>query len=202
MKNNKSHFLVGLIAILPFVLLFKLFASVPGWILDPLKEWLPDLLAELLGLAILLGAIWLIGLFINQGKIGIALKKWVISVVKKIPVIGPIFKTVGQVIQTVKYTDSFKGVVLVEFPVKGKWAPAYMVQEYEGYLALHLPSSPSAWTAPQLLIMKEKDVIRTNIKPQSLFSSVLTLGTSEAMLEIIKEVEKVNAEAEKKDEEN
>ena len=188
--KNKSHFLVGLIAILPIVLILKVFASVPSWIVDPLKDYMPDFLAEILGLFLLLSLIWGIGLFINQGKIGIALKNWVVSVVDKIPVIGYLFRIIGQVIRTLKYTASFKEVVLVEFPGKGKWAPAYIAQKYDGLLALHLPSAPSAWTAPQLLIVEEKDVIYTELGPQSLFNSVLTLGTSADMQEIMEELRK------------
>ncbi len=182
---------MGLIAILPIVLIFKAFEAVPSWIVNPLSGCMPTLLAKILGLLILLVVIWCIGLFINQGKIGIALKKWVISIVGKIPVIGYLFRIIGQVINTLKYTASFKEVVLVEYPMKGKWAPAYVAQEYERFLALHLPSAPSAWTAPQLIIVDKKDVVYTTLSPKNLFNAVLTLGTAEDMKEIVKELEKV-----------
>lgn len=192
--KRKNHFLVGLIAVvLPVVLGDKLLAAVPYWLVNPIEYYLclPEFFARIFGLGLLFGVIWGIGLFINQGKFGIALKNWVVSIVVKIPVIGDVFRILGQVVSTLKYTDSFKEVVLVEYPRKGMWAPAYVAHENEEYLTIHLPSAPSAWTAPQLLIVNKCQVKRTNIKPQSLFKAVLTLGTTADMQEIMKEVERI-----------
>ena len=108
--KQKNHFLVGLIAVvLPVVLGDKLLNSVPEWIVNPFEYYLhiPEFFSRILGLCSLCGFIWAIGLFINQGRFGIALKSWVVSVVCKIPVIGDIFRMLGQVVSTLKYTDSF-----------------------------------------------------------------------------------------------
>lgn len=202
-KRNSSNFLVGLIAIIPVVLIFKIFASVPEWIVNPFRCYLPEFFAELLGLFFLVVAIWCIGVFINQGKIGIALKRWMISIVKKIPVVGYLFDMASQVIKTINATSSFKEVVVVEYPRSDCWALAFVVREHDGLLELHLPSVPSIQSAPQMLTMEEQKVYHTNLTVKEFANCVFTAGAhsdmEKAMAEIKKAilVKKANEENEK-----
>ena len=188
-KNGKMKYkgkiLVGLIAILPIVLVYEVIDLVPDWIYNPIKDVLEvsEFLSKILGLCVICVVLWAVGGIIN-GEMGTQLKQWVSSMIKKIPVIGYLFRVVSQMLDTIKYTNSFKEVVLIRIK-GGFFVCAYISHEHEGYLWLHVPSLPAPWTGPIPLIVKADAVIRTDIKVRTLLDSVITLGTSQSTEEII-----------------
>ena len=188
MKKSKGNLLVGLIAILPVIVVYEVIDLVPDWIYNPIKNFvgLSEFLSKILGLCVICVVLWAVGGIIN-GEMGTQLKKWVASIIRRIPVIGYLFQVVSQMLDTIKYTNSFKEVVII--PINGKFFVfAYVSYEAFGYIWLHIPSLPAPWTSPVPLVIEKNSVIRTNIRVRTLFDSIITVGTSTSTEDMIKEL--------------
>ena len=86
-----------------------------------------------LGLIISIVAITCIGA-ITPGFIGRTLLKTGERVLDKMPVVRTIYSAIKQIMETVMSTnsESFRDVVLVEYPRKGTWAVGFATKDNKG----------------------------------------------------------------------
>lgn len=105
---------------------------------------------------------------VTAGYIGSIFTKTSEVIMKKMPVLNSIYNTLQQIFNTVFSSkgNSFKEVVLVEYPLKGMWAMAFVtsntsgeIGEYFGgeeHVNLFLPTTPNPTSGFLLFLPKTK----------------------------------------------
>ncbi len=107
---------------------------------------------------------------------------------KQIPFIGPIYKGIKQIIETIfsQDTKSFKEVVLIEYPKKDSYAIAFItgiidhgeIKEkinYPEIVTVFVPTTPNPTSGFLLLIPSEK-IIRLNMSVETAFKIIISGG--------------------------
>jgi uncharacterized membrane protein len=94
-----------------------------------------------LGLIIVFVALTLLG-FLTANLIGRKLVDFGESLLNRMPIVRPIYRTTKQIFQTLfsKSESSFRGVGLVEFPSPGMWSLVFLTQPPGGEIAGSLPA--------------------------------------------------------------
>lgn len=185
LKENKKNrfFLKGIAFILPVFLTcwilysIMIFMSnlVPSWIvlslislIDIQSESAENIVTTVLGFILTLLLIQLSGMVFSV--IG---KKFFDKIedrfLFKIPIFSSIYKTIKQIVDTVSNPDknSFKKVVMVEFPRKGVWTIGFVTGESvdknnNEYYHVIVPTTPNPTSAYLLFVLKD-DVKGTDL---------------------------------------
>ncbi len=105
---------------------------------------------------------------ITAGYVGKLVRKSNDLMLKKMPVLNSIYNTLQQIFETVfsKKGNSFKEVVLVEYPLKGMWAMAFITSDTGGelkenfddkdYVNIFLPTTPNPTSGFLLFLPRSK----------------------------------------------
>ncbi len=189
----RTYFLTGLLVVVPigisiFVLKFvtdkldNLIAHLPANI-HP-QTYIPFPVPGL-GLIITVLLILVIGI-ITTNVIGRYFVRLGERIVDKIPLIRSIYVLAKQVLQTVfsKDKDSFKKVVMVEYPRKGLYSIGFVTGEARGeiqentsdkVLNIFVPTSPNP-TSGYLIMIPEQDIIPLEMDVEVAFKLILSGG--------------------------
>ena len=140
------------------------------------------------GLGIVLAAIIVLftGLLVTN-FLGTRLMDWFDKGIRKIPFIGSIYGTFKQVTQTVLSSDgeSFRKVVLIEYPRKSLWTIAFQTGEVQPSLGLaytepmisvYVPTTPNP-TGGFLIFIAKSEVIELSMSVDEALKHVVSLGT-------------------------
>ena len=138
-----------------------------------------------LGLIISIIAITFIGA-ITPGFIGRTLLKSGERVLNKMPVVRSIYGAIKQIMETVMSTnsDSFREVVLVEYPRKGIWVIGFVTGETKGevqsltkdkVINIFVPTTPNP-TSGFLLFIPQKDLVYMGMKVEDAVKMVISGG--------------------------
>ena len=164
----RRYFLSGILVIVPLIITYMvlrfLFTKVDG-LLSPFIAGLIDYKVPGLGVAATIILIFLAGL-LTANVIGSRLFKiWEIFLIKT-PLVRTIYGSSKQLIEAITTSDkdSFKQVVLVEFPAKGMFCLGFLTQEIKtnfgdeptDLIAVFIPSTPTPFTGFTLLFHREK----------------------------------------------
>ena len=182
-----KYFLAGLLVLVPI--------SVSLWIIvwivtatDELvatNQWLPFPIPGL-GLLITVVVILLAG-FVGKNVVGRYLFSSAGSIVNHIPVIGTIYTSASQMMETMLggSPKKFGRVVLIEFPHPGCQTIAFVTSENipeeaadhlsEPHVSVFLPTTPSPVNGFYLLIPKSK-VKNLDLKVDDAFKLIVSLG--------------------------
>ena len=195
-KTKRRFFIKGIIFILPAFLscwiVFKIvqFMSsiIPSVIIDKiiyltnLSDKIPDsVLRTILGFILTILLVYLTGLFLS-----IIGKRFFNKIEKNIfyniPVFRTIYKTIKQIIDSISNPskDSFKKVVMVEFPRKEVWTIGFVTGESknesgEEYYHIIVPTTPNP-TSAYLLFVSKNQVKETNISIDEGIKAILSGG--------------------------
>ena len=205
----KDNFFAGLRTILPFLL----FVIILGWVLGVLFYWidciqllfpnsvidklnLPDIVIKTIGLVIICFSILCIGVVSRQPRMSRKFKAWLEPVIYRIPLLGNLFRITNQVTSTLKDTDSFKKVVLVQFPTERSWSVGFVTGENPKVLcdamnkpdlvSVFVPTTPNP-TSGFLMFMSPNDFVETNVPVSSAITLIISMGAAGATNEIIEE---------------
>ena len=198
LKENKKNrfFLKGIAFILPVFLTcwilysIMIFMSnlVPSWIvlslislIDIQSESAENIVTTVLGFILTLLLIQLSGMVFSV--IG---KKFFDKIedrfLFKIPIFSTIYKTIKQIVDTVSNPDknSFKKVVMVEFPRKGVWTIGFVTGESvdknnNEYYHVIVPTTPNPTSAYLLFVLKE-DVKGTDLTIDEGIKTIISGG--------------------------
>lgn len=107
-------------------------------------------------------------------------------VVKRIPIVSPIYKTCKEVIKTIftSKTKSFKQVVLVPFPqaqthsiglVTRESIPSFQGTPYEDSVVVFVPTTPNP-TSGFMIMYKKQDLIYLDMKVEEAFKFIISCG--------------------------
>jgi uncharacterized membrane protein len=145
----RNYFLTGLVVAGP--------VAVTLWLIWWFVTWVDNLVRPLfpvayrpetylpvnipgLGLIIVLIALTLLGFF-TANLVGSRLVSFGESLLGRMPIVRPIYRTTKQIFQTLfsSSDSSFRHVGLVEFPAPGMWSLVFLTQSPSAEIAAHLP---------------------------------------------------------------
>lgn len=126
----RRYFFSGLLVVVPIAITFWTLRAVFLWLDDILRPSLEPTLGYWplgLGIIILLIFIWVVGLLANNFLIGRFFKIGE-SILYKIPIAKVVYTAVKQILNTFAQNEkqSFKRVVLVEYPGPGIWSVGFV----------------------------------------------------------------------------
>jgi uncharacterized membrane protein len=183
-KKLRAQFITGILIVVPIVaailILRWLFFTIDN-MLQPVAESLLGYTIPGLGLVIIVVLIYLAGL-VATNVIGRRLIRYGESLLARVPLFRYLYTGIKQILQSFATTGEggFLQVVLVEFPKKGMRAIGFVTSESrvesgEKLLNVFIPTSPNP-TSGYLEIVRENDIIKTNISIDDALKMVLSVG--------------------------
>jgi len=147
----RNYFLTGLIVAGPLAVTAWLIWSFVTWVDNLVRPLIPDIYRPETylpwqipgsGLVIAFFALTMLG-FLTANLVGRTLIQLGESVLDRMPIVRPIYKTVKQVFTMLfsKSGTSFRKVGLVEFPAPGMWSLVFISQPPSADIAARLPES-------------------------------------------------------------
>jgi len=200
MKQLLKYLFVGIISLVPlfvviqFILWFK---SITIEIFDFISNYTNNSFYTSIFVFLSLFILILIGY--NIEKAG---KSLIISVIdtilEKVPAISTIYAVVK------KITDLFssnkknnkKEVVLVEYPKKNMWVPAYILSDYKDVVVLFIPTSPNP-TSGYTVIVDRKEIRCTTLTIAEASQFIISMGADFVKKEEIAQIINKSKEEEK-----
>ena len=195
----KRYFLTGLLVILPITiaiwLLYTVFIFASGFapiIALNLEKYThynfnnPVIYTILRALTIifLLILIFCIG-FITTRTIGKKLADFWEYLLKKIPIVSKIynfFKQIIDALMNLAKTNNFKGVALIEYPYKGSYSLAFVIndaphfiEENQNHYSVFMPTLPNPTTG-FLIMMPKSEVIIVDIPIEHVIKIMFSCG--------------------------
>ena len=183
-KKLRTQFITGILVVVPIVaailILRWLFLTFDN-MLQPVAQSLLGYTIPGLGLGITVVLIYLAGV-IATNVIGRRLIRYGESLLARVPLFRYLYTGIKQILQSVATPGEggFLQVVLVEFPKKGMRAIGFVTSESsvesgEKLLNVFIPTSPNP-TSGYLEIVRENDIIKTNISIDDALKMVLSAG--------------------------
>ena len=183
-RKLRTQFLTGVLVIVPIgaaVLILRwLFFSIDN-ILQPVAKSLLGYTVPGLGFGITVVLIYLTGV-VATSVIGRRLIRYGESLLSRVPLFRYLYTGIKQIMESfaTPREAGFLQVVLVEFPKKGMRVIGFVTSESrvesgEKLLTVFIPTSPNP-TSGYLEIVRENDVIRTDISVDDALKMVLSAG--------------------------
>jgi len=125
--------------------------------------------------------------FLTANFVGRTLVRWGESLLNRMPIVRPIYKTMKQIFEALfsKSGSSFRQVALVEFPAPGMWSLVFLSQEPGGNLAAKLPKgehvsaflpcTPNPTTGFFFYVLR-KDLIVLDISVEDAMTLLISAG--------------------------
>jgi len=197
-QNLKNDLIAGLLVVIPLATTIWLTYVIANWVInfltqipkqlnpfDSLNPFLTNLLNILVGLAVPLMFILLIGLMARN-----IVGKWLLDVgeqiLQAIPLAGSVYKTLKQILETLlkDSKSKFRRVVMVEYPRKGIWTIGFVTGEVSNQLqsnlsqpmlSVFIPTTPNP-TSGWYSVVPEADVIDLSISIEDAFKVLISGG--------------------------
>jgi len=177
----RNNFLAGLIICAPIAITLWLTWSVVRWADSWVKPYIParydpdsylNFAVPGSGLLIAMIFITVIG-FLGKNLIGQTIVQFSESLVRRVPLVRSIYKSVKQIFETVlkERSDSFKKVGLIEYPSAGLWSLVFIATDAKGEIAskfnamgkdmvcVFLPPTPVPTAGFLIFVPREKIVV-------------------------------------------
>ena len=185
------YFLTGLLVLVPLFLTIWIFQ----WGIETLDRWVPATYQprNLFGFhipgwgGILIGTIILAAGILTRNIVGRRVVHLAERILGAVPFVRGIYRLFKQVTQAVFSTDEgqFSRVVLVEFPRRGVWTPAFVTgavrppelkdRVSERLITLYVPTTPNP-TGGYFLMVPESQTVNTNLSVDDAFKLHVSLG--------------------------
>ncbi len=147
----RNYFLTGLIVAGPVAVTLWLIWWFVTWVDNLVRPLIPvadrpetylPIYIPGLGLIIVLVALTLLG-FLTANLVGSRLVSFGESLLNRMPIVRPIYRTTKQIFQTLFSSSelSFRRVGLVEFPAPGMWSLVFLTQSPSAQIAAQLPQT-------------------------------------------------------------
>ena len=180
----RGQFLTGLLIIVPLgasiLILYWIFVSIDN-ILQPLIRLIVGHNVTGVGFGVTIVLIYLAGV-IARNVVGRRIMRYGDSLLNRVPVFRLLYRGIRQILESFSGTDKtgFMQVVLVEFPREGMRAMGFVTNEMtdkngQKLLNVLIPTAPNPTTG-FLQIVREEDIIRTNISIDDAVKMVISAG--------------------------
>jgi uncharacterized membrane protein len=183
-RKLRAQFGAGILVVVPIVIAILILVWLFNYIdsiAQPVAHSLLGRTIPGLGLGILVLLIYLTGL-VATSLIGRRLIRYGESLLARVPMFRYIYSSIRQIMEAFAAPEGrgFVQVVLVEFPKQGMRAIGFITSESrvdsgEKLLNVFIPTAPNP-TSGYLEIVRESDVIRTNISVDDALKMVLSGG--------------------------
>lgn len=191
--KSRTYFLTGLLVVVPIGITIFILRFVIGKLDDMLAVIPPAFHPQTyipfpvpgLSLIIMLITVMIIGM-VTRNILGRKLVRLGENIVDKIPLVRSIYLLSKQLLETIfnQDKDSFKQVVMIEYPRKGLYSIGFVTGVAKGeiqdntrdkVLNVFIPTSPNP-TSGYLIMAPEKDLINLDMSVESAFKLVLSGG--------------------------
>jgi uncharacterized membrane protein len=201
----RRYFLTGLLAIIPiwgtYLVLRTLLETLDGFVGNTLREYLPYYIPGL-GIIVLLLLIFTVGL-LTTNFLGQRLVAWGEEIMEHLPIVRSVYSTIKSMVNMVSTgKESFRRVVLIEFPRKGQYSLAFVTGVTEGevqhltnekMLNVYVPTTPNP-TSGYLLFVPESEIIPVSMSVEDGMKMIISGGMyTPSSQEIHKATERVSA---------
>ncbi len=193
----RNNFLAGIIICAPIAITLWLTWSVVRWADSWVKPYLParydpdnylNFAVPGSGLLIGLIIITMIG-FLGKNLIGQSIVQFSESLVRRVPLVRVIYKSVKQIFETVlkERSNSFKKVGLIEYPSPGLWSMVFIATDARGEIAskfnamghdmvsVFLPPTPVP-TAGFLIFVPREKIVMLDMSPEDAAKLLISGG--------------------------
>jgi uncharacterized membrane protein len=195
MSRIRTYFLTGLVVAGPGAVTLWLIWWFVTWVDNLVRPLIPvDYRPETylpvnipgLGLIIVFVAVTLLG-FLTANLIGRKLVDFGESLLNRMPIVRPIYRTVKQIFETFfsKSGSSFRSVGLVEFPSPGMWSLVFLTQPPTEEISNHLPQTEhvSAFmpctpnpTTGFFFYVPRRDIVELGITVEQAMTVIMSAG--------------------------
>jgi uncharacterized membrane protein len=183
-KNLRAQFTAGILVVVPvgatILILYWVFTSIDN-ILQPVVRAIAGHNITGVGFGVTVVLIYITGI-IARNVIGRRLLKFGDSIMTRVPLFRSLYVGIRQILESFSAPNKtgFMHVVLVEFPRKGIRALAFVTNEItdssgKKMLSVLIPTSPNP-TSGFLQIVREEDIVRTNISVEDALKMVVSAG--------------------------
>ncbi len=183
-RSLRKQFLAGLLAIIPLgatvLILVWIFNGIDN-ILQPAIKLITGRSISGVGFGVTILLIYLVGV-IASNVLGRRIIKYGESLLDRVPLVRQLYTGIKQLVLgfSTPGEKGFAEAVLVEFPRKGVWTIGFVTNEEttqsgEKQLSILVPTVPNPTTG-FLLIVREDEVIRTNIPIDEAVKMVISAG--------------------------
>ncbi len=183
-EKLRAQFGTGILIIVPIIITILILVWLFNYIDNIAQPVAKSLLGRTipgLGFALTVVLIYLTGL-VATSVIGKRLVGYIESLLARVPLFRYLYTSIKQIMVsfTTPSETKFLQVVLVEFPKKGMRVLGFITSESRGesgekLLNVFIPTSPNP-TSGYLEIVKEDDIIRTNISIDDALKMILSAG--------------------------
>ena len=190
----KRSFLAGLATIVPVALtvyvlqvVLKITITLGGKVSEPLKQFVDvtfpgfNLLSSIIGSIVVILALILIGA-LARNVLGKRVVAWLEGIFKNIPLIGMIYTTTKQIMESISGggAHSFEKVVYIEYPRKNIWTLGFVTSEStnqsnEEFYHLFVPTTPNP-TSGFFLIIPKEDTSDAGVNVEEGFRMIVSSG--------------------------
>ncbi|MFH1687805.1 MAG: DUF502 domain-containing protein [bacterium] len=167
----KRYFVSGVLVVVPLILTYIvlkfLFEAVDG-ILQPVLHRILGYWVTGLGVLTTLLLIILAGV-ITRNFVGARMYRTGEKILSKVPIIRPIYSSAKQLLEAVAQPsmDSFKAVVLIEYPRRGAFALSFLSNrisldvggEVRSFVSVFIPSTPTPISGIVVLVPEDEATI-------------------------------------------
>jgi uncharacterized membrane protein len=183
-KKIRGQFVTGLLVMIPLaasiLILVWLFNSVDH-ILQPVIRQIWGHKIPGVGFGVTIVLIYLVGV-VGRNVFGNRIVKYFDSLLNKVPIFRLLYRSISQIFQSFSDTSKtkFMQVVLVEFPHKGMRALGFVTNEITDknglkWFSVLIPHAPNPMSG-FMEIVKEEDIMRTNISVDEAVKMVVSAG--------------------------
>lgn len=190
----RNYFLAGVIVVAPLGITLILVWQVVQFFDNSIRQVLPvaynpesylPFSIPGLGLLLVIGLITLIGM-LTAGLLGRTVMGLSENLLNRMPVIRTIYGTLKQIFETVlsQSSQSFREVVLIEYPRRGLWAIGFVTGTTRGEIQrrvepklinVFLPTTPNP-TSGFLLFVPAEEVVHLNMSVEEGIKMVISSG--------------------------
>ncbi|MCC6776167.1 MAG: DUF502 domain-containing protein [Hyphomicrobiales bacterium] len=194
LSRIRNYFLTGLVLVGPLYITINLTWWLINWVDDVMRPFIPiSLRTETylpfripgVGLIVALTSLTLLG-FLTANLVGRTLVEFGESLLSRMPIVRPIYKTMKQIFETLfsNSGSSFRTVALVEFPT-GMWSLVFLSQPPSSevssrlpendYVSAFLPCTPNPTTG-FFFYVPRRDIIELDISVEAAMTLLMSAG--------------------------
>ncbi|GLQ00972.1 MAG TPA: DUF502 domain-containing protein [Methylophaga aminisulfidivorans] len=189
----RKYLIAGLLVWMPLGITFLVIRAIVGF-LDQTLLLLPDayqpdnfLGIHIPGLGVLLAVVLVLATgMIVANLLGRRLVNAWESLLSRIPLVRTLYAGIKQILEAVLATDgqSFRRVLLVEYPRKGAWSLAFMTSDQLGevqektrseVISVFIPTTPNP-TSGFVLMLPKEDVIELEMSVEQGLKMIISMG--------------------------
>ncbi|MCX5813212.1 MAG: DUF502 domain-containing protein [Proteobacteria bacterium] len=191
-KHLKKTFLTGLFILIPLVVTIYIIYTVVISVDTFISPFIRNIMANITGTSVYIkGTGFFLFIIITyltgvlaSNYIGKKLLTYGEATIRKIPFVKGIYGSIKDMIDAFssEKMKSFKEVVLIDFPFKGRYAIGFITQRIQSgdkgeLCAVFVPTTPNP-TSGYLIFLPEEDLIHMDMSVEDAVKYVVSLGTS------------------------